>query len=174
MRCFTSDQHFGHTRITEFCKRPFGGVREMNAAVIEAHNAFVEPDDGVYLLGDLAFGDPRRVISEPAESLHGRLHLVPGNHDASHPIAHGHQDVTALCEQVGIIVERTEIVVDIAGTPALLCQSPPEGDSGRRDRYRQWRPVATDSGHARWYCMAKCTRCGGSVALDQRGRRCVG
>ncbi len=51
----------------------------MDAALIEALNATVAPEDTVWHLGDVAVGhrDPAGVLA----ALHGTKHLVPGNND---------------------------------------------------------------------------------------------
>ena len=51
---FTSDTHFGHNNIIEYCKRPYTSVEEMDAALEKNWNEVVKPDDLVYHLGDLA------------------------------------------------------------------------------------------------------------------------
>ena len=38
---FTSDTHFYHANIINFCKRPFANVETMNEALIENWNAVV-------------------------------------------------------------------------------------------------------------------------------------
>ena len=52
----TSDQHFGHARISELAERPFATVEEMNAELVRRWNEVVGPDDSVLHLGDLALG----------------------------------------------------------------------------------------------------------------------
>lgn len=74
---FTSDRHFGHARIIELAKRPFTSVEEMDEALIANHNAKVRAGDIFYDLGDFAFGDHDRYLSQ----LNGEGHLLPGNHD---------------------------------------------------------------------------------------------
>lgn len=148
---FTSDQHYFHAAIIRYCGRPYRDVREMNSALSRAHNELVAPDDVVYLLGDLAFGDPRSVLRMLGSALNGRLRLVPGNHDACHPMAYDSDSVVQICAQSGIEVLPPETEIELAGQAVLLNHFPPEGDSGRRDRYLQWRPDAhTDRGKARW------------------------
>ena len=53
---FTSDTHFYHANIINFCKRPFANVETMNEALIENWNAVVGVDDIVFHLGDFCFG----------------------------------------------------------------------------------------------------------------------
>lgn len=80
MRWFTSDHHFGHTRIIELCDRPFADVDEMNAVMIERWNARVQADDTVYVLGDFAMGRIAETLPLVSK-LAGRKILIPGNHD---------------------------------------------------------------------------------------------
>ena len=52
---FTSDTHFYHANIINFCKRPFANVETMNEALIENWNAVVGANDIVFHLGDFCF-----------------------------------------------------------------------------------------------------------------------
>jgi calcineurin-like phosphoesterase family protein len=77
---FTSDLHFWHANIINYCQRPFDSVAEMNDALIENWNARVQHDDIVYVLGDMFFCDvsaARGIMHR----LHGTKRLVLGNHD---------------------------------------------------------------------------------------------
>ena len=49
---YSSDSHFHHRRIIEYCSRPFPSVEEMNQVMIERWNEVVKPDDIVYHCGD--------------------------------------------------------------------------------------------------------------------------
>lgn len=81
MRVFiTSDSHFGHKNIIEYCNRPFADVDEMNAALIERWNSVVGKDDMVIHLGDVGLGS-REKIGEIIRQLNGRKMLIMGNHD---------------------------------------------------------------------------------------------
>lgn len=77
---FTSDMHFGHANIINFCQRPFASVEEMNEGLIERWNAVVQPGDVVWSLGDFAFM-PFENTLEVLKRLNGDLHMVLGNHD---------------------------------------------------------------------------------------------
>lgn len=77
---FTSDTHFAHANIIQYCGRPFRDVEEMNAVMVERWNARVKPGDIVYHLGDFAFG-PVENIGKFLGMLNGQVHLVLGNHD---------------------------------------------------------------------------------------------
>lgn len=81
---FTSDHHFHHTKILEYCKRPFPNLEAMHTALQDRWNAVVLPQDEVWVLGDFAFG-PHPSIARLLDSLEGRKHLVQGNHDRHRP-----------------------------------------------------------------------------------------
>jgi calcineurin-like phosphoesterase family protein len=77
---FTSDLHFGHANIIKFCDRPFGNAEEMNRMIIQNWNSVVQPEDTVYVLGDVSFATPAET-SKLLSELNGTLHLIRGNHD---------------------------------------------------------------------------------------------
>jgi calcineurin-like phosphoesterase family protein len=77
---YTSDLHFWHKNVIEYCNRPFACVEEMNSELVRRWNAVVSPDDKVWILGDLAFSKPAKVLPL-IQSLNGHLMLVRGNHD---------------------------------------------------------------------------------------------
>lgn len=80
MRFFTSDTHFGHKHVIDFCKRPFDNVQVMNAEIIRRWNITVKPEDTVYHMGDVSFlgmQDTEKVLRQ----LNGFKILVRGNHD---------------------------------------------------------------------------------------------
>jgi calcineurin-like phosphoesterase family protein len=80
---FTSDTHFGHSKVIEYCNRPWVDRFEMDAALIELWNATVRSKDEIWHLGDFAFFSNRREVSEILGVLNGRKYLVAGNHDHS-------------------------------------------------------------------------------------------
>ena len=53
----TSDWHFCHSQPFLYEPRGFKNQYEMNAAIIERHNAIVQADDEVYALGDCILND---------------------------------------------------------------------------------------------------------------------
>lgn len=77
---FTSDTHFGHINILNFCKRPFSSVEEMDEAIITNWNNKVGKDDLVFHLGDFAFATNKR-WQDLICKLNGKIILVLGNHD---------------------------------------------------------------------------------------------
>jgi calcineurin-like phosphoesterase family protein len=80
---FTSDTHFGHKNIITYCKRPFASTAEMDETMIKNWNAVVKPQDTIYHVGDVAFGEGVIVsyVSGVLNRLNGSIHLVEGNHE---------------------------------------------------------------------------------------------
>jgi calcineurin-like phosphoesterase family protein len=80
---FTSDTHFGHTKIIEYCKRPFSSVEEMDALMIESWNMTVDDRDTVYHLGDFTLGNAERA-EKYFKKLTGHIRVLgnPWHHDA--------------------------------------------------------------------------------------------
>jgi calcineurin-like phosphoesterase family protein len=77
---FTSDPHFFHKNIIQYSNRPYADVGEMNEALIINWNSKVKPEDTVYLLGDVSFGDEKGT-SRVFDRLNGSIKLCYGNHD---------------------------------------------------------------------------------------------
>lgn len=77
---FTSDTHFYHRNIIRYCDRPWCAVEDMNEALIAAWNAKVGPQDHVYHLGDLSFGNVAETSAVLAK-LNGKISITLGNHD---------------------------------------------------------------------------------------------
>lgn len=80
MEFFTSDTHFGHDNIIIHDKRPFKTVQEMDETIIENWNKTVKPIDEIWHLGDFCFRADKPA-SWYLSKLHGRIHIVWGNHD---------------------------------------------------------------------------------------------
>lgn len=80
MDFITSDTHFGHANIIQYCQRPFSSVEEMDEILVTNWNSVVKPEDWVYHLGDFALGKAENV-AKYRERLNGRIFLVRGNHD---------------------------------------------------------------------------------------------
>ena len=78
----SSDFHFCHDREFIYKPRGFNTIEEMNRAIIENWNNVVTEDDDGYILGDIMLKD-NEVGAELLCQLHGRLHIVLGNHDTT-------------------------------------------------------------------------------------------
>ena len=79
---FTSDTHFGHKNIINFCERPFKNTDEMDEFIINNWNSKINKDDIVFHLGDFAFASNKR-WQELICRLNGKIYLILGNHDVS-------------------------------------------------------------------------------------------
>ena len=80
---FSSDHHFNHKRILEYCvdTRPYSKIEEMNSSYIEKWNSVVKPSDTIYYLGDFVLGDVDDAFYF-ASKLNGKIHFIEGNHDS--------------------------------------------------------------------------------------------
>ena len=87
---FTSDQHFFHHNVLEYCKRPFKSAHEMNETIIANYNALVSPSDTVYMLGDLGILNSSALpkLESVIQRLNGNKHLILGNHDMYKPFTY--------------------------------------------------------------------------------------
>lgn len=76
----TSDLHLGHDKNFLYAPRGFKNIYEHDETIIKNWNSVINPEDHVYILGDLMLGDNehgRKCLSQ----LKGHLHIVFGNHD---------------------------------------------------------------------------------------------
>lgn len=78
---FSSDHHFHHKNIIEFCNRPWGDSRTMDEAMIVLWNQTVPPDGIVFYAGDFIFTGNLLYVEELVKRLNGTIHLIYGNHD---------------------------------------------------------------------------------------------
>ena len=77
----SSDLHFGHDREFLWGPRGFRSSIEHDEAIIANWNSVVEPEDIVYVLGDLMLGD-NEYGKSCVERLNGTIRLIRGNHDS--------------------------------------------------------------------------------------------
>lgn len=79
----TSDLHFGHDRIRQFCpvtRAGFTDVADMREKMIKEWNSNVAPEDETFILGDFAFL-PAKDAVDILRRLNGTKILIKGNHD---------------------------------------------------------------------------------------------
>jgi calcineurin-like phosphoesterase family protein len=83
MYYFTADQHYGHKRIIEYCKRPFDSVDDMDEYMINEHNKVVKPNDIVINIGDFSLYSRKYedVAKKYIRRLNGMNVFIPGSHD---------------------------------------------------------------------------------------------
>lgn len=135
----TSDHHFGHNNIIEYCKRPFTSVAQMNAAMIDSWNNTVAPDDTVYYLGDFAMQP--RLVSEILPQLKGTKILIAGNHDRCHPQIGSAKRFLQSYLDAGFESIHTQIEIQIAGNQVLLHHFPYRTEIEPKQEYYGQRPV---------------------------------
>lgn len=81
----TSDTHFNHANIVDFCesRSHFADVEQMNAALVDSINEVVKQTDQLYFVGDFALrGNNDEEIPKILKRIYCQhKHLVFGNHD---------------------------------------------------------------------------------------------
>lgn len=87
MKFFTSDQHFGHNNIIEYCNRPFKNADIMDRELIKRHNAVIEREDEIFMVGDFSLKSSihKEYLRNIVKNLKGIKHLILGNHDCLKP-----------------------------------------------------------------------------------------
>lgn len=78
---FTSDLHFFHKNVINFCNRPFNDVKEMNITLIKNWNDTVKDNDIIFNLGDFNWYPTRHETKKLVDKLSGIKYFIPGNHD---------------------------------------------------------------------------------------------
>lgn len=73
---FIADPHFGDMNIMKYESRPFPSIDGMQFVIKHNWNATVNPDDEVYVLGDVG-----NIDNDFLNELNGIKYLVKGNHD---------------------------------------------------------------------------------------------
>lgn len=113
---FTSDLHFGHKNIVEYCNRPWT-YEEQDAEIVRRWNSRVGLFDEVYHLGDFTFAGRKKAgaIIELIKSLNGQITFIKGNHCQDGlweeiekaNLAH----VFEVCHYKEITIDRTKVVM---------------------------------------------------------------
>lgn len=137
MLFFTSDHHFFHKNIIQYCNRPFSDIQEMHRELIKRWNDTIAPRDTVYVLGDFCFGKSTALI-ETAKKLNGRKILIRGNHDK--------QKLHALNEAFFDV--HDELTINLGGKAWKLSHYPYIPDeneilAGKEYRFLEKRPKKT-------------------------------
>jgi calcineurin-like phosphoesterase family protein len=136
---FTADLHLGHTKIIDYCNRPFANVNSMNRALLKGWNETVGADDDVWVLGDFALGriaDTLPMVSE----LTGRKILVAGNHDRCWAHHRGATWTEKYVEAGFVEVHQGTVRLRVAKRSVKASHFPYRGDSQDNDRFSEVRP----------------------------------
>lgn len=149
---FTSDMHFGHAKIVEYCDRPFrdaGGnpdVAFMTETLVKNWNERVAPDDTVFVLGDAVMGRREETLPTLAR-LNGDKVLIMGNHDYCWPAlwkpkqAEKAQRWTDAYAPYFKLMATSGCWTLFDETYVALNHFPYVGDSHKDDRYSEHRPA---------------------------------
>lgn len=79
---FTSDHHYHHKNVIEYCNRPWS-FEDQTDELIKRWNSRVEPGDSVYHLGDFSFAGTSKIdqVVDILNHLNGKKYFILGNHD---------------------------------------------------------------------------------------------
>lgn len=124
---FTSDTHFNHQKILEYCPlRNYRSIDDMNESILKIWNSNVRPYDEVYHLGDVIFGKDYSIL----EKLNGNKHLIIGNHDQFHISTS--KNAKNFCKNFVSFYEYNEVIIN--GLKIVLMHYPIESwNGGNRD-----------------------------------------
>ena len=125
---FSSDTHYNHAKIIEYCERPYADVDAMNDDLIQRWNARVAPEDTVYFIGDFAMGLPDH-WSTFSRRLAGTKILIKGNHDRIKRLES--EEVDAFFRKIGFAEVHTNLIREIEGTCVWMNHYPLASDDDR-------------------------------------------
>ncbi len=80
---FIADTHFGDPHILRHRGARYDSIAAHDAALVDAWNAVVGPEDMVWHLGDFAAGASREHCAAMFAQLNGIKRLIRGNHDSN-------------------------------------------------------------------------------------------
>ena len=137
----TSDIHDGHKNILKYGRSKFfTDLDHMRRVFTHNWNNSVDPEDTVYILGDVVMG-PRAENLPFIDQLNGRKILILGNHDYPHPCNPDKvrdKWTDAYAEHFESM--HTELEIEVAGQNVLLSHFPAQGDHTEDERYTEYRP----------------------------------
>lgn len=119
----SSDHHFHHLRICEYCDRPFYDIDEMNSFLISKWNSIVKPDDHVYYLGDFGLARPEKLMP-----IRGKLNgiwklFLAGNHDRTSMV-----NIPELAETIIKYSPTKRYEIELDGIPFVMSHCPIQRD----------------------------------------------
>ena len=84
MHYFTSDWHIGHEKEFLYKPRGFNSIEEHDTALLLKCNQIVEPEDHLWILGDLCMGRNEKEWDRIYKALFCKnIHFIIGNHDTN-------------------------------------------------------------------------------------------
>lgn len=106
---FTSDTHFSHARIIEYCDRPFASVEAMDTALVANWNACVKPNDHVIHVGDVT------LLRKPQKDKFGTLNVLRSLNGHKIVVAGNHDETPMRCwlREQGWVVIHSILVEDV-------------------------------------------------------------
>lgn len=108
---FTSDTHFDHENIINFCKRPYSNIEEMNTELIKNWNNTVPKDGIVFHLGDFSFGGFQK-WKAIRDKLNGKIILILGNHDIKNFQLSSKSLFDKVSQQMQIIIGGRRVILN--------------------------------------------------------------
>lgn len=135
---FTSDLHLNHEKVARL--RGFDSTEEHDADVEHQFDCLVQPDDIVWILGDVVMGRVGEGLERIA-SWPGHKRLISGNHDGTHPMnRRAPREMRRYSQAFEFIASAARVALPNGGR-ALLSHFPYSGDTPGRleDRFTQWR-----------------------------------
>jgi calcineurin-like phosphoesterase family protein len=158
---FTSDQHFSHANIIQYCNRPFLSIEEMDAELVRRWNSVVKKNDWVWHLGDFTLGN-KETADRWFRELNGSVHILANKWHHDSRWLGKMNDKNGYVTKTHLVFEWSSMVVLEAKphlgmpVPIVLCHYPlAEWD---RKHYKSWH--LHGHSHGTYVCPK------GSLALD--------
>lgn len=141
MLYFTSDLHFGHRNVINYCNRPFKTVEEMNAYIVDYWNKTVKKDDTIIVVGDFSLHPRYSQLYVPI--LNGHKILVSGNHDATFEKGKKYLKMIERYKQDGWASVHNKLQLTINGQTVLVTHFPYRSADGEKydTRYLKFREL---------------------------------
>lgn len=119
----TSDLHLNHNKDFIYEKRGFSNIDEHNKMIVQRWNDTVSNDDEVYLLGDVYMGNREQESLNLVSSLHGRIHLIRGNHDTDNKIQQLLELPNVINAKYANVIHFGKYRFYLSHYPAIVCDA---------------------------------------------------
>lgn len=104
MKYFTSDTHFGHGNVIDYCKRPFEDTKSMDQVMLKNLQKTLTMDDDLYFLGDWCMNPKYYCLIKEIPFKH--MYFIYGNHDRPNKLTK-YLTLDNLIDRVSICKELT-------------------------------------------------------------------